>query len=142
MSPMLPERVPGSIAAYSCFMALKCVEPVNTNMIATAIRPASLQAESRLTPSDPTPRKRMNEITRMNKGAMSISSLPRCLRLHARSFLTQQLQHNPLWGWGTHSNELFIENSFGELRRTEDLHLARAWVATMFQNPSFSVQQR
>src|SRR5918993_1019472 len=97
-------------------MALKWVAPVNTNMIATAIRPASLQEESRLTPSDPIPRKRMNETTRMNKGAMSVSSLPRRLRLHVRLFLTQQLQHNPLWGWVTHSNELFIENSFGELR--------------------------
>jgi hypothetical protein len=42
------------------------------NMITTAIRPASLQEESRLTPSAPTPRKRMNEITRINKGAMSV----------------------------------------------------------------------
>jgi hypothetical protein len=35
----------------------------------------------------------------------------------------------------------FREHPTGEVRSMENLHLARAWDAAMFQNPSFLVQQ-
>jgi hypothetical protein len=36
----------------------------------------------------------------------------------ARTFLTQQLQHTPLWEWAHHSNELDFELSWQTSQRT------------------------
>src|SRR5918994_5285748 len=72
-------------------MALKCVEPVNRNMIATARRPASLHEESLLTPSKPIALKTRNEITRMNRGAIVVL-------LSARTGCTALCSHcDPRW---------------------------------------------
>jgi hypothetical protein len=45
-------------------MAVRCLDPVNRNMITTAIRPAFLYEESRLIPSSPSPRRSRNEVMR------------------------------------------------------------------------------
>jgi hypothetical protein len=62
----------GIIAAKSYFMLEKWLKPVNRNMITKAERPASLQEERRLTPSQPKPRRRMNEISRTNRDTMCL----------------------------------------------------------------------
>src|SRR5918995_678632 len=48
--------------------------PVNRNIITKAPRPASLQEESCLTPSHPTPLKRRNETTRTKRDVMRLLS--------------------------------------------------------------------
>src|SRR5918995_3096375 len=53
-------------------MVLKCVAPVNRNMIATARSPAAFHEESLLTPRKPTALRTRNEITRMNRGAIYV----------------------------------------------------------------------
>src|SRR5918998_392013 len=64
----------GIMAAKSCFRLEKWLKPVNRNMITSAMRPASLQEESRLTPSAPNPRRTMNEVTRTNDDIMCLLS--------------------------------------------------------------------
>src|SRR5918998_3722044 len=64
----------GIMAAKSCFRPEKWLKPVNRNMITKAMRPASLQEESRLTPSAPKPRRRMNETTRTKRDTMCFLS--------------------------------------------------------------------
>src|SRR4028119_614675 len=67
-------RGSGIIAAKSCFKLEKWLKPVNRNMITSAMRPASLQEESRLIPSPPKPRRTINETTRTNKDIMCLLS--------------------------------------------------------------------
>src|SRR4028118_9232 len=64
----------GIIAAKSYFMLEKWLKPVNRNMITKAERPASLQEERRLTPSQPKPRRKTNEISRTNRDTMCLLS--------------------------------------------------------------------
>src|SRR5918993_3563847 len=64
----------GIMAAKSYLRLEKWLKPVNKNMITKARRPASLQEESRFTPSAPKPRRRMNEVMRMNKDIMCLLS--------------------------------------------------------------------
>src|SRR5215210_5208510 len=66
-------RGAGIMAAKSCFRLEKWLNPVNRNMITRARRAASLQEESRLTPSAPNPRRTMDEMTRTNKDIMWVS---------------------------------------------------------------------
>src|SRR4028118_2143757 len=63
----------GIIAAKSYFMLVKWLKPVNRNIIASAMRPATFQEESRSTPSSPTPRRRRDEIIRTNRDTMCVS---------------------------------------------------------------------
>src|SRR4028118_1622677 len=67
-------REAGIMAAKSCFKLEKWLKPVNRNMIARAMRPASLQEESRLRPSAPKPRRTMNEMTKTNREIMCLLS--------------------------------------------------------------------
>src|SRR5918995_7378932 len=64
----------GIIAAKSYFMLVKWLVPVKRNIITKAPRPATLQEESRLTPSNPIPRRSRNEIARTNKDSMCLLS--------------------------------------------------------------------
>src|SRR4028118_2149756 len=80
----------GIMAAKSCLRAEKWLKPVNRNMIARARRAASLQEESRLTPSAPKPLRMMNEIARTNRDIMRVS-FPRGQASAPRSC------HNPRW---------------------------------------------
>src|SRR3712207_4065612 len=77
MSQRLLGRGSGTIAIRSCFVSVKWAAAVKTNMITRPARAASLQEESRLTPSQSAPRRRMDEITRTKTGAIYPSlSLP------------------------------------------------------------------
>src|SRR5918994_5418809 len=65
----------GIMAAKSYLRLEKWLKPVNRNMITRAMRPASLQEESRFTPSAPKPRRTMNEMTKTNREIMSVLSV-------------------------------------------------------------------
>src|ERR687893_1129169 len=64
----------GIIAAKSCFMPVKWLVPVNRNMITNPPRPATLQEDSRVTPSNPNPRRKREETRRTNKDTMGVYS--------------------------------------------------------------------